>query len=81
MAKNRKEQQSEMEEVEAERETVDRAFENADRQDSERQGAKPGPDIPGHEQQGVTNRPLAEEERQQSKLPPRGESKNLPSVP
>jgi hypothetical protein len=41
----------------------------------ERTGAIPRADIPGHEQQGITNQPVEEEERQQEKLPPRGERK------
>jgi hypothetical protein len=58
------------EQAEGERETVEQALGKQDRQ-----GAKPRPDIPGHEQQGVTNKPKGEEDRQQEKLPPRGESK------
>ena len=41
----------------------------------ERTGAIPRTDIPGHEQQGVTNQPVEEEVEQQEKLPPRGERK------
>lgn len=58
------------EQAEGERETVDEALGRNDRQ-----GAKPRADIPGHEQQGITNRPKTEEDREQSELPPRGEAK------
>jgi hypothetical protein len=58
------------EQAEGERDTVDEASKRTDRQ-----GATPRADIPGHEQQGITNRPLEEEQKQQDKLPPRGEAK------
>jgi hypothetical protein len=58
------------EQAEGDRDTVDQALDRTDRT-----GATPRPDIPGHEQQGVTNRPVEEEREQQSKLPPRGEAK------
>jgi hypothetical protein len=58
------------EQAEGERQTVDESLGK-----SERTGTTPRPDIPGHEQQGVTNRPVEEEREQQSKLPPRGEAK------
>ncbi|MBI2218070.1 MAG: hypothetical protein HYU51_12300 [Candidatus Rokubacteria bacterium] len=58
------------EQAEGDRETVDQTLHR-----TERTGATPRPDIPGHKQQGVTNRSLEEEREQQSKLPPRGEAK------
>ena len=59
----------EKEKAEGDRKTVEEA-----RQD-ERSGAKQRPDVPAHEQQGITNKPVEEEERQQAELPPRGERK------
>lgn len=57
------------EQAEGERETVDEALGK-----TERTGATPRADIPGHEQQGITNRPKSEEDAEQA-LPPRGEAK------
>ena len=66
----------EKEQSEGDRETVEEALaEQAEAAQTEHTGAKPRADIPGHEQQGITNQPLEEEERQQDKLPPRGERK------
>ena len=58
------------EQAEGDRETIDQALGK-----TERTGATPAPQIPGHRQQGVTNRPREEEEDEQAKLPPRGEAK------
>lgn len=58
------------EQAEGDRETVEEALEQG-----ERTGATPRADIPGHEQQGITNQPLGEEEEQQRHLPVRGEAK------
>ena len=55
------------EQAEGDRETVDQALDKA--------GATPPADIPGHEQQGITNHPKSEEDQEQSELPPRGEAK------
>jgi hypothetical protein len=60
----------EKEKAEGDRDVVDEALSQ-----QERTGATPRPDIPGHEQQGVTNQPAEEEAEQQEKLPPRGERK------
>ena len=55
------------EKAEGDRGTVDAAIDKT--------GATPRADVPGHEQQGITNRPKAEEDEEQSELPPRGEAK------
>ncbi len=61
------------EQAEGDRSTVEAALEHTAQAD--RTGAAPQPDIPGHEPQGITNRPVEEEQHEQSKLPPRGEAK------
>jgi hypothetical protein len=64
------------EKAEGDRKTVDEALggvPSEERQD--KTGAKPRADIPGHEQQGITNHPKVEEDKEQSDLPPRGEAK------
>ena len=60
----------EKEQAEGDRKIVEEALSH-----EERTGATPRADVPGHEQQGITNRPAAEEEQQQAELPPRGERK------
>ena len=60
----------EKEQAEGDRKVIEEAL-----REEERTGATPRPDIPGHEQQGITNKPLDEEQRQQAELPPRGERK------
>jgi hypothetical protein len=58
----------EQEQAEGERDTVDEALEH-------RPG--PAPEAAGDgAKQGITNRPLAEEQREQQKLPPRGHAKD-----
>jgi len=56
------------EQAEGERETVDDALED------DATGKPARAEIPADERQGVTNKPLAEERRQQRKVPPRGEA-------
>jgi hypothetical protein len=57
------------EQAEGDRETVEEALRHAEREPHQ------GHEVPARERQGLTNRPLGEEEDEQRKLPPRGEAK------
>jgi hypothetical protein len=63
MADKRNDPVADKEKAEGERETVDAALENAER------------DAKGPAPQGITNRPIEEEEATQRELPPRGHAK------